>query len=135
MPAARPGMSVARSRRSAMTWWPPLDRGIAKANANPGLALYKFQSSAYKYSWALIPISVPFVALLFLWKRRYKLYDHTIFVTYSLSFMLLLVTVFTLGLEIGAPGWILGLMLSFGPPVHLFAQLRGAYELLKEVYR
>ncbi len=114
-----------------MTGWPPLDRGIAKANANPGLALYKFQSSAYKYSWALIPISVPFVALLFLWKRRYKLYDHTIFVTYSLSFMLLLVTTFTLGLEIGAPGWILGLMLAFGPPIHLFAQLRGAYELRK----
>ncbi len=114
-----------------LTGWPPLDKGIAKANANPGLALYKLQSSAYKYSWALIPISVPFVALLFLWKRRYKLYDHTIFVTYSLSFMLLLVTVFTLGMEIHAPGWILGLMLGLGPPVHLFAQLRGAYELRK----
>jgi hypothetical protein len=114
-----------------LTGWAPLDRGIAKANANPGLALYKLQSSAYKYSWGLIPISVPFVALLFLWKRRYKLYDHTIFVTYSLSFMLLLVTVFTLSLEIGAPGWILGLMLAFGPPVHLFAQLRGAYQLRK----
>lgn len=113
------------------TGWPRLDHGIAKAKANPGLALYKLQSSAYKYSWALIPISVPFVALLFLWKRRYKLYDHTIFVTYSLSFMMLLVTVFTLGLEISAPGWILGLMLAFGPPVHLFAQLRGAYELRK----
>lgn len=113
------------------TGWPSLDAGIRKANKNPGLALYKLQSSAYKYSWALIPISVPFVALLFLWKRRYKLYDHAIFVTYSLSFMLLLVTVFTLGLEIGAPGWILGLMLTFGPPVHLFAQLRGAYELRK----
>jgi hypothetical protein len=111
--------------------WAPLDRGIVKANNNPGLALYKLQSSAYKYSWALIPISVPFVALLFLWKRRYKLYDHTIFVTYSLSFMLLLVTVFTLGLEIGAPGWILGLMLTFAPPIHLFAQLRGAYDLRK----
>ena len=117
--------------RTVLTGWPPLDRGIAKANANPWLALYKLQSSAYKYSWALIPISVPFVALLFLWKRRYKLYDHTIFVTYSLSFMLLLVTAFTLGLEMGAPGWILGLMLTFAPPVHLFAQLRGAYEMRK----
>jgi hypothetical protein len=113
------------------TGWPMLDKGIQKTRANPALALYKLQSSAYKYSWALIPISVPFVALLFLWKRRYKLYDHAIFVTYSLSFMMLLVTVFTLGLEISAPGWILGLMLAFAPPVHLFAQLRGAYELRK----
>jgi hypothetical protein len=113
------------------TGWPMLDKGIQKTRANPALALYKLQSSAYKYSWALIPISVPFVALLFLWKRRYKLYDHAIFVTYSLSFMMLLVTVFTLGLEINAPGWILGLMLGFGPPIHLFVQLRGAYELRK----
>ncbi|MGO8609952.1 hypothetical protein ACC848_44155, partial [Rhizobium johnstonii] len=69
------------------TGWAALDKGIAKANRNPGLLLYKLQSSAYKYSWALIPISTPFVALLFLWHRRYKLYDHAIFVTYSLAFI------------------------------------------------
>src|SRR5690242_17278647 len=39
------------------TGWAPLDHGIAKANANPGLAIYKLQMSAYKYSWVLIPIS------------------------------------------------------------------------------
>ena len=54
------------------TGWPVLDHGIEKANENPGLMLYKLQSSAYKYSWALIPISVPFVALLFLWRRRFS---------------------------------------------------------------
>src|SRR3546814_2027857 len=73
------------------TGWARLDHGIKKANENPGLALYKLQMSAYKFSWALIPISVPFVALLFLWRRRYKLYDHAIFVIYSLDFMTLLV--------------------------------------------
>ena len=113
------------------TGWPALDKAITKISVDPALALYKLQSSAYKYSWALIPISVPFVALLFAWKRRFKLYDHTIFVTYSLSFMLFLVTVFTIGLEISAPGWIIGLMLGLGPPIHLFAQLRGAYSLGK----
>ena len=111
------------------TGWARLDRGIAKANANPELALYKLQASAYKYSWALIPLSVPFVALLFLWRRRFKLYDHTIFVTYSLSFMLLLVTVVTLLAMIDAPGWLYGCLIAFAPPVHIFAQLRGAYEL------
>ena len=92
----------------ANTGWDRLDHGIAKANANPELALYKLQSSAYKYSWALIPISVPFVALLFLWRRRFKLYDHAIFVTFSLSFMMLLVTVVSVLAMIGAPGWIYG---------------------------
>jgi hypothetical protein len=114
---------------NAKTGWARLDHGIAKANENPELALYKLQSSAYKYSWALIPISVPFVALLFLWRRKFKLYDHAIFVTYSLSFMLLLVTAVSLLAMIGAPGWTYGLLIAFGPPVHIFAQLRGTYAL------
>ncbi|WP_367185876.1 DUF3667 domain-containing protein [Sphingomonas bacterium] len=113
----------------AKTGWDRLDHGIAKANANPELALYKLQSSAYKYSWALIPISVPFVALIFLWRRKFKLYDHAIFVTYSLSFMLLLVTAVTLLMMIDAPGVITGCLIAFAPPVHLFAQLRGTYGL------
>lgn len=122
--------SSSRSRfANAKTGWPRLDHGIAKANANPELALYKLRTSAYKYSWALIPISIPFVALLFLWRRQYRLYDHAIFVTYSLSFMLLLVTVITLLAIAGAPGWAYGSLIAFGPPVHMFAQLRGTYAL------
>jgi hypothetical protein len=111
------------------TGWPALDDGIRKAQKNPELALYKLQSSAYKYSWALIPISVPFVALLFLWRRRFKLYDHAIFVTYSLAFMMLLATTVSLLMTIGAPAWLYGNLIAFGPPVHIFFQLRGAYRL------
>ena len=111
------------------TGWAPLDRGIEKANANPGLAIYKLQSSAYKYSWALIPISVPFVALLFLWRRRYHLYDHTIFVIYSLDFMTLLVTVLTLAGEIGISSGVIAIVGTFAPPIHIYKQLRGAYQL------
>jgi hypothetical protein len=111
------------------TGWPALDEGIKKANKNPELALYKLQSAAYKYSWALIPISVPFVALLFLWRRRFKMYDHAIFVTYSLSFMMLLATTVSVLVMMGAPRWIWGNMIAFAPPVHIFFQLRGAYQL------
>lgn len=111
------------------TGWPALDEGIRKTQKNPELALYKLQSSAYKYSWALIPISVPFVALLFLWRRRFKLYDHAIFVTYSLAFMMLLATTISLLMMIGAPAWLYGNLIAFGPPVHIFFQLRGAYQL------
>ena len=109
--------------------WPRLNHAIEKVNANPELALYKLQYSAYKYSWALIPISVPFVALLFLWRRQYKLYDHAIFVTYSLSFMLLLVTAVSLLMTVGTPSSISVLLIIFAPPVHVFAQLRGTYAL------
>lgn len=111
------------------TGWPALDHGIAKANADPGLAVYKLQSSAYKYSWLLIPLSTPVVALLFLWRRRFGLYDHAIFVTYSITFMLLLVTVLTLAGAIGVGGTLIGLAACLIPPIHLYKQLRGTYAL------
>ncbi len=108
---------------------PWLDHGIRKANANPSLALYKLQTSAYKFSWALIPISVPFVALLFLWRRRYKLYDHTIFVIYSLDFMTLLVIALSVLGAVGLGSSWITLAVFLLPPLHMYKQLRGAYQL------
>jgi len=113
------------------TGWAKLDHGLDKANKNPGLALYKLQSSAYKYSWLLIPISTPFVALLFLWRRRFGLYDHAIFVTYSLSFMMLMVIALMLLPVIGIGGGWIVLAVFVLPPFHMFRQLRGAYSLRK----
>jgi hypothetical protein len=113
------------------TGWASLDHGIDKANRNPGLALYKLQTSTYKYSWLLIPISTPLVALLFLWRRRFGLYDHAIFVTYSLAFMMLMVIALMLAGVAGlTAGWIV-LAIFVLPPVHMFRQLRGAYSLRK----
>lgn len=113
------------------TSWPILDRGIAKANANPGLTIYKLQSSAYKYSWGLIPLSVPFVALLFLWRRKHHLYDHAIFVTYSLAFMMLLTIALMLSSLVGVSSEWISIASLTVPPIHMFAQLRGAYGLSK----
>lgn len=113
------------------TDWHALDHGIAKFKANPGLMFYKLQSSAYKYSWALIPISTPFVALLFLWRRRYLLYDHAIFVTYSLGFMMMFAAVLGTVGAIGVSGGLLAWAALLVPPAHMFAQLRGAYDLRK----
>lgn len=113
------------------TGWVRLDDGIDAAAANPALAIYKLQASAYKYSWLLIPLSTPFVALLFLWRRRFTLYDHAIFVTYSIAFMMLLLIVLTIGGAIGLDSAWIGLAAMIVPPVHMFAQLRGAYSLGK----
>ncbi len=96
------------------------------ATANPQLAIFKLQSSAYKYSWLLIPISVPFVWLLFPLRRRFHLYDHTVFVTYSLSFMLLLLSAASL-----AAMWniaVLPGLLVLYAPFHMYRQLRGTYD-------
>ncbi|WP_288937130.1 DUF3667 domain-containing protein [uncultured Sphingomonas sp.] len=111
------------------TGWASLDHGIDKANKNPGLALYKLQSSAYKYSWLLIPLSTPFVALLFLWRRRFGLYDHAIFVTYSLAFMMLMVIALMLAGVVGLGGGWIALAVLIVPPLHMYKQLKGAYSL------
>lgn len=104
---------------------PALAHVIAAFRANPGLALYKLQSYAYKYSWALIPISVPMLWLLFPFSRRFQLYDHTVFVTYSLSFMTLLSVVLMVADRLGLPGVSLATLVV--PPLHMFRQVRGAY--------
>lgn len=111
------------------TGWPRLDKGLTKANENPGLMLYKLQASAYKYSWMLIPLSVPCVWLLFFWRRQYKLYDHAVFVTYSLSFLMLLVTLATVMSAIGVNTAVIALTAIFVPPIHLYRQLKQAYLL------
>jgi Protein of unknown function (DUF3667) len=109
------------------TGWPALDAGLDRANKNPNLFLYKIQSSAYKYSWALIPLSVPFVWLLFFWRRQFKMYDHAVFVTYSLTFMLFLTVVLTvIGFAGAAVPWV-PIAGTFIPPIHMYRQLRGAY--------
>lgn len=106
-----------------------VDAAIKKWQDNPTLMLYKLQSNAYKFSWLLIPLSIPFMWLIFVWKRRFKAYDHAIFVTYSLGFMsLLFITASLLGVA-GAPVPLIVFPLLIIPPLHMYKQLRGAYEL------
>lgn len=107
-----------------------LDQGIVKKwRDNPTLMLYKLQANAYKFSWLLIPLSIPFVWLMFAWRRRFHAYDHAIFVTYSLAFMSMLFITASLLALIPDIGGIVALMVFLVPPIHLYAQLRGAYEL------
>lgn len=108
---------------------PAINAMLTHARDNPQLALYQLQSNAYKFAWLLIPISVPFVWLLFFWKRRFGLYDHTVFVTYSLCFMMLLVSVLTLGSKLGVP--MLAAGMAFIPPLHIYKQVRHAYGLTR----
>lgn len=106
------------------------DEGIIKKwRDNPSLMLYKMQNNSYKFSWLLIPISVPFVWALFFWKRRFKVYDHAIFVTYSLAFMSLLYLVLSVLGIAGAPLPAVILSGIFIPIVHIYKQLKYGYEL------
>jgi hypothetical protein len=110
--------------------FPELEEGLRHAAGNPELAIYKLKNTAYKFSFLLIPISLPFMWLMFFWKRGVRMYDHAVFVLYSLCFMSLLFVVLVPLSKIGL-GWLVGALVLLAPPVHMFVQLRGTYGLGK----
>ena len=88
--------------------WPAFDERMTQAvrdiNENPRFLLYKLKTNGYKYSWALIPLSLPFMWILFFWRRDIHLYDHAIFVTYSLTFMMMLMILLSIAFAIFVAG-------------------------------
>lgn len=125
--SAEPGTGP-MSGSSGVAW---IDTGLEKWRKNPGLMLYKLQANFYKFSWLLIPLSLPFVWLLFVFRRQYKGYDHAVFITYSLSFVTLLFIALAI---LGALGLGSGLLIPAAmilPPLHMYKQLRTAYGLAR----
>ena len=108
----------------APDWLRPFIKNVKE---NPDMVSMKIQDAASKYSWMLIPLSVPFMWLLFPFSRRYNTYDHTVFVTYSLSFMMILVIVAGLLVAVGMSGW--AGLLFFVPPFHMYRHLKQSYQL------
>ena len=103
---------------------------VVKKLQNPDLALYKLQQTLYKFAFLLVPLSIPFVALLFLWKRGFTLYDHGVFVLYSLTFMAMLLMVMVVAASLSQTlGAIVIAVGMLAVPTHMFAQLKGAYGL------
>lgn len=126
------GEGAARSLEDSINLGNPLLNGLVlkmahKIQANPSLIAYKLKSNGYKFAWLLIPLSLPLVWLVTLGARRVGFYDHAVFTTYSLSFMVLLFLTLSLLGKIGLPS---GLLVSLGlviPPLHLYKQLRHGY--------
>ena len=72
-----------------------------------------------------LPVSALMLTLLFVFNRRFFVFDHLIFSMHSLSFqLLLLTTIFVLSLVIG--GWAWGLIVL--SPVHLYLHMKGTYQ-------
>ena len=105
-------------------------KAVEKFNKDPALTIYKLQNNAYKFSWLLIPITVPLVWMLFLWRRRHwQLYDHTVFVAYQLSFQSLGLVLFTLLTRVGVSLSLLMLAFTLIVSANVYWQFRGAYGL------
>lgn len=101
---------------------------LDRAEKNQALTFYKMKANAAKLAFLLMPISLPFLWLLFVFKRRYNMFDHAVFSLYSLSFMSILFMCLALLGKLNLTT-LAGLLFAFVPPVHMFVQLRDAYEL------
>ena len=124
---------IARAAREErfkiQTGWPDLDKKIKHKLENPELAIYKFQNAAYKFAFLLVPISLPFLWLLFFWKRGLALFDHTVYILYSLSFVSMLFIVASLVSVVPVLFEWLAPFLMLAIPVHTFFHLKGSYSL------
>jgi hypothetical protein len=111
------------------TGWPAFDAKLRESLVNPELAVYKIQNAAYENAFLLVPISLPLVWLMFAWRRGTTLFDHSVYILYSLSFIsLLFIAISLLSAIPGAMG-LLGLPLLLASLAHSFFHLKGAYGL------
>ncbi len=107
-----------------------LEDKVRKAISQPEFVFYKMQQKGYKLSFLLVPLSLPWMWLLFLGRRDVHLYDHVVFLLYSISFMSLLFMVGAVLAGVGIQnGAIYVLLFLVVPVVHIFAQLKGGYRL------
>jgi hypothetical protein len=97
---------------------------------NPDFVFYKMKQKGYKLSFLLVPLSLPWMILIFAWKRDVKVYDHVVFLLYSISFMSMLAMVAAALASAGVNNpAIYGTMFTVIPVLHMFAQLKEGYAL------
>lgn len=107
-----------------------INQKARKALKNPELVLYKIQGKAYKLSFLLVPLSLPWLWLMFAWKRDVRMYDHAIFALYSISFMSLLFVIGSIAASVGVSfGLFWFMLIGVAPVAHMYVQLKGAYAI------
>lgn len=106
-----------------------IDSAVEKWQKNPGLMIYKMQANAYKFSWLLIVLSIPFLSTLFLKNKTFNAYHHAVFVTYFFSFLSFIFVVCSLGSLLPGIGTRAFALLPIIAPIHLYLQLKQAYLL------
>ncbi len=107
---------------------PVIINGVSHALQNPDLVLYKFKNTLSKLAFLLVPISLPFLWLMFALRRQHSMFEHAVFSLYSLSFMSILMMLCSI---LGALSWysLSTLLLIVVPPIHMYRHLRNTYQL------
>ncbi len=84
------------------------------------------ESQSERFAFLTLPLATGLLALLFVFQRRFFVFDHTIFALHSLSFQGLL---FTLSSILGLLWKPLSALILLAAPVHLFVHMRGLYRI------
>jgi hypothetical protein len=125
---SRTATNAALDKAQLESTHPKLARTIRHAVENPELTLHKLKNSAYKLAFMLVPLSLPFLWLMFFWRKGITMYDHAIFTLYSLSFMSLWSALIGIMATNRFTDGLISMAVLF-MPVHMFVHLKEAYRL------
>ena len=123
-PAGRAAPTLSPSTVKAINAW--LGPRLAYVSTHQREFARAMESWAHRIAIIFLPIATLLLGLLFVFQRRFFIFDHAIFSMHSLSFQGLLFTVVTL-LKLAPPLGGLAGLLTVAAPVHLFFHLRGFY--------
>jgi len=101
---------------------------LKHAQENPDLVAYKMKNNAYKFALILVPLSLPFLWILFIGRKNISMFDHAVFTLYSLSFMALFAAILSVLFNYDL-SYIAVPLMFFIAPTHMFRQLKGTYQL------
>jgi hypothetical protein len=105
----------------ASTEW--LRTHVGRALNDPQALVDAMHERAHDFAFLMLPISAFILALVFIGRRGFVLFDHFIFSMHSLSFQGLLISVILV-----SKGYLPGVkLLLLACPVHLFVHMRGVY--------
>jgi hypothetical protein len=113
--------TLARSNKPLASW---LKDRITRTLADPERFYLILEQWAERFAILMLPISALLLSLLFMFQRRFYLFDHTIFSLHSLSAMgVALVPAMLLSTMLGDSAF----ALLLPAPAHLFVHMRGVY--------
>jgi Protein of unknown function (DUF3667) len=97
---------------------------IVRSLKDPERFYLILQEWAERFAFLMLPISALLLSIVFVFQRRFYLFDHTIFSLHSLSAMgVAIIAAMLLGVVIGDSSW----ALILPAPAHLFVHMRGVY--------
>jgi hypothetical protein len=98
---------------------------LAEVRDDPARFYLILEIWAHRVAILALPVSALMLTVLFIFNRRFYVFDHVIFSMHSLSFqLLLLIAIMGLSIFIGPIAW----WLLWLAPVHLFVHMKGTYQ-------